>query len=523
MLHNKCVKHKKRRVFMSRTENVKKNLIFNMIKFASQLVLQFVLRTALIYFMGAEYLGLNGLFTNIFSFLNLAELGIGGAIVFSMYKPIAEGDTEKVKTLQNVYKKFYIIVAIIVASLGLIILPFLNFLINGEVSVDINIYILYVLYLINTIIGYFSAHKKSLLFAYQRNDIENKVKTFCLFGMTLIQILILFLTKNYYLYFSITIIFTLLECILVHVWANKLFPQLNGKAKKLDKTTKKQLTKNIAAISMHKVGAVVVFSTDNILISAILGLTILGAYSNYFLITSMVSSIFYLLSDALKGSVGNLIASKDKEYVHEKYKQINFIFSVLSSFATICLICLFQPFVDLWTGGGVYLLDFSTVLLLCISFYLHKMRIGTQIFKDTAGIFWQDRFSPIFESVINLSASIILGIFLGLNGIILGTIISTVFAPLWVEPKVLHKYYFQKRVKGYFLRYLRDFIVLLACGTICYFICALIPTGGLLLLIARFAVVVILSVLLLTICYLPTKDFKSTFGWLKEVLKSLKK
>lgn len=508
---------------MSRTENVKKNLIFNMIKFVAQLVLQFVLRTALIYFMGAEYLGLNGLFTNIFSFLNLAELGIGGAIVFSMYKPIAEGDTEKVKTLQNVYKKFYCIVAIIVASLGLILLPFLTYLINGEVGVDINIYVLYVLYLINTLIGYFSAHKKSLLFAYQRNDIENKVKTFCLFGMTLIQIIILFLTKNYYFYFSITIIFTLLECILVHIWANKLFPELNGKAQKLDETTKKQLTKNIAAISMHKVGTVMVLSTDNIIISAILGLTVLGAYSNYFLITSMLSSIFYLLSDALKGSVGNLIASKEKEYVFEKYSQINFIFSVFSSFATVCLLCLFQPFIELWTGGGVYLLDFSTVILICISFYLNRMRTCTQIFKDTAGIFWQDRFSPIAESIINIASSIVLGLFMGLNGIIIGTILSTVLAPLWVEPKMLYKHYFKKNVWGYFKKYIRDILIMIACGGICFFICSLIPSGGLLLLLAKFAAAALLSAFLLFMLYLPTKDFKNTFGWLKQVLKSFRK
>ena len=182
---------------MSRTDNIKKNLIFNMIKFVTQIVLQFVLRTVLIYYMGAEYLGLNGLFTNIFNFLNLAELGIGSAIVFSMYKPIADGDTEKVKALQNLYKKYYKVITFIVLGLGLLIMPFLKFFIKGDVTVDINIYLLYFLYLINTLGSYISAHKRSLLFAHQRNDVENKVKTMCLFGMSVLQIVVLILFKNY--------------------------------------------------------------------------------------------------------------------------------------------------------------------------------------------------------------------------------------------------------------------------------------------------------------------------------------
>ena len=507
---------------MSRTANIKKNLIFNIIKFATQMVLQFVLRTALIYILGAEYLGLNGLFTNIFSFLNLAELGIGSAIVFSMYKPIAEGDTEKVKALQNLYKRFYFIIAIIVLAAGVLILPFLKFFINGEVSVDINIYLLYLLYLINTLVGYFSAHKRSLLFAYQRNDIENKLKTICLFTMSVIQIAVLFIFKNYYIYFTVNIIFTILECVLIYVWANKLLPEINGKTQELDKDTKKDIFKNVGALSLHKIGSAIVFSTDNILISSMLGLTVLGAYSNYYLIITTITGIFTLIANALTGSVGNLIASNDTEYVYQKYKQINFIFAILSAFTTVCMAVLFQPFIKVWTGGGIYILNYSTVVLLCVSFYLSKMRTSTCMFKECAGLFNQDKWKALVEAVINLTLSIVLGVFMGLNGIILGTIISTIVAPLWVEPWVLYKHYFKRSVKDYFRTYLRDGLITLIVGAVCFGVCWFMPSSGVWWLIGKFAVCVVLCAGMLILAYLPTKEFKENWQLFKGLLTARK-
>lgn len=507
---------------MTRTDNVKKNLFFNTVKFATQLLLQFVLRTVLIYTMGAEYLGLNGLFTNIFSFLNLAELGIGSSIVFSMYKPIADGDTEKVKSLQSLYKKYYLTIACVVLGLGVVLLPFIKYFIKGGITVDINLYLLYVLYLINTLVGYFSAHKRSLLFAYQRNDVENKIKSICLFGMTILQIVVLFVTKNYYIYFSVNVAFTLAECFIIHHSANKLFPEINGNSKPLDVDSKKQIYKNVAALSIQKISNIVVYSTDNILISALLGVVVLGAYSNYYLITSSLVSMFYLFINALTASVGNLIASKDKEYVYEKYKQINFIFSILASFTTVCLAILFQPFMKVWTGGGVFLLDNWTVILICLSYYLMRMRNSNLIFRDAAGLYYHKKFMPIVEAVTNLAVSLILGYYIGINGIVIGTIISTLASPFWVEPTVLHKHYFQKSTKSYFLKYAFDFAVMVGVFVVCFIVCSFLPVGGIGWLLLRFAVCVVLSLALLILAYLPTKDFKNCVQWLKGIVKKKK-
>lgn len=500
----------------SRTERIKKNLIVNIIKYATQMVLQFVLRTALIYTMGAEYLGLNGLFTNIFAFLNLAELGIGSAIVFSMYKPIADNDIEKVKALQNLYKKFYFYIFLVVLAIGGVITPFVKVFIKNDVSVNINIYLLFIMYLVNTLVGYLSAHKRSLLFAYQRADIENTIKTICNVGMTIAQIVVLVVFKNYYIFFAVNILATLVECLLTHRIANKYFPYVNGKTQvPLDNDTKKEITKNVVALSMHKIGGAVVNSTDNILISSFIGVVVLGAYSNYLLITSALASIFNIFVQALQGSVGNLIASSDVEKVYSKYKQINIAFAFLSAFTAICFFVLVQPFIEIWTGGGEYLLELSTVLIITISMYISKMRQCTLLFRDTAGLFWKDRWKPIAESIINLVSSIVLVKLIGINGVFLGTIISSVFAPLWVEPYVLYKHYFKKSLWKYFAQYLIDVLITVVVGCVCYFICGLLPVGGIALLILKFGVCILLSGGLLVVCYSANSHFRSLLRTLK--------
>lgn len=508
---------------MNRINNIKNNLTFNVVKFATQLVLQFVLRTVLIHYMGAEYLGLNGLFTNIFSFLNLAELGIGGAIVFSMYKPIADGDVEKVKALQEMYKRTYLIISLVVFVLGVSILPFIKVFINGDVRVDVNIYILYILYLIQTLVGYFSAHKRSLLFAHQRNDVENKISTICMIGMTALQIIVLFAFKNYYIYFSVNILFTIIESLLIHRKTNKLYPHIKGVGCELDSDTKKDIYKNVRAISLHKIGTAIVFSTDNILISSMLGLVVLGVYSNYYLIISTIVMIYTIFTNAIKGSVGNLIASTDKEYVYSKYRQTNFLFSLLTSFCVVCMMVLIQPFISVWTRNNpIYLLDFSTVILLCISFYLGRIRINGGIYRECAGLFNENKIQPLIESVVNLTTSITLGYFMGLNGIILGTIISTIIAPIWWEPLILFKCYFKKSVWQYFRGLIIDIIITGAVCLICYFVCSFIPDRTVTMLMCKSVVCIPLAGILLALFYLPFKDCRNCIITFVTTMKNLK-
>lgn len=505
---------------MTRTENVKRNTIFSIIKFAIQLVLQFVLRTVLIYTLGAKYLGVNGLFTNIFSLLNLAELGIGSAIVFSMYKPIAEGNMEQVKALNNLYKKLYFIIALVVGVLGTAITPFLPYLISGDTSgLNINIYIVYLLFLANTLIGYFSAHKRSLLFAFQRNDVESKVKSGTLIVSTALQIVVLLLFKNFYVYVILMVVGTLMDCILVQVFANKLYPEINGEAEPLNPVTKKEIIKNVAAMSMHKIGGAVVFSTDNILISALISLTVLGYYSNYTLIIESICLFIGFLITSLQAGVGNLMQEQSRETVFTFYKKINFSFAWIAGFCSISLLCLMQPFILIWTKNNNYLLSSMTLVLIVLSFYLRVMRSNTNMFKECAGLMWQDRWKPIAESVINLTASIVLAKCIGLNGIILGTIISTIVAPLWVEPFVLYKHYFKKSVWRYFGKFAFYTVVTAGAGALTYWLCSLLPFAGIGWFVLKCGICLVVPNVIFLLCYFKTNEFKGVIGLAKQVLK----
>lgn len=492
---------------MSRTQNIKRNLIFNIIKYIAQLVLQFVLRTVLIYVLGAKYVGLNGLFSNIFQFLTLAELGVGSAIIFAMYKPIAENDIERIKSLLNLYKRFYFYISIIICVVGLVLLPALPSLTNGDTPENINIYIIYSMSLFDCALGYFAAHKRSLLTACERNDVDNKVRTVCLFFSTIIKIIVLLVLKNYYAYFIVGMVSTLVEGIMINIIADRLFPQLKGKAQPVDKETKKSLTKNVASLSIHKIGTALVFSTDNIIISSIFGLTVLGYYSNYSLVVNSITIIFTLLTNALTGSVGNLIVSNDKEYCFKKFKQINFIFSYLSNFCVICLFVLLQPFMRYWTPNENWVLGLSSVFWICLGFYLMRQRTALSIFKDCAGLFTIDTWKPIVESIVNIGVSIGLAFWIGIDGVFIGTVVSIMSARFWVEPYVVYKHIFGKSCKSYFLRYALDVVIMVASCAICYFVCGLIPEGGLWLLIAKFAVCIVLSNILLLIAYSFTPEF----------------
>lgn len=504
---------------MTRIQNVKRNTLYSVIKFSVQLVLKFILQTVLIYALGKEYLGVNGLFTNIFNLLNLAELGIGSAIVFSMYKPIAEGDIEQIKALNNLYKKLYLFIALVVCILGVAITPFLPYLISGDTSgLHINIYIVYLLFLLNTLVGYFSAHKRSLLFAFQRTDVENKVKSATLIISTFMQILALLLFKNFYAYAVLLVLGTLLDCIFIQVCANKLYPEINGKAEPLNPSIKKEITKNVAAMSMHKIGSAIVFSTDSILISALISYTVLGVYSNYLLISESIVSFITLLVTALTASVGNYMATQKVDEVYRFYKKSNFALFWLVGFCSICLISLFQPFIYIWTGTMEYVLPNITVLLMVISFYLRKMRTMANVFKDCAGLMWQDRWKPIAEAGINLVASIVLAKFMGLNGIILGTIISTVVAPLWVEPFVLYKHYFKKSVWRYFGKYAFYTVVTVGAGALTYWLCSLLPFAGIGWFVLKCGICLVVPNVIFLLCYFKTSEFKGVIGLAKQVL-----
>ena len=275
-------------------------------------------------------------------------------------------------------------------------------------------------------------------------------------------------------------------------------------------------------MSMHKVGDVLVNSTDNILLSVFIGLAAVGIYSNYLLLTSTITALLLVLENSLKSSAGNLIATSEVDYVYKRYKMFNFAFAWIAGFCTVCLICLSQDFILLWTGDESYLLPMLTMMVVMINFYLTSMRYVSSMFKNVAGLMIYDVWKPIVQGLINLIASIILAQYLGFLGVILGTTISSLIAPIWVEPYVLYKHYFKKSVWKYLLRFaFYTFIAGIACVST-YLLCSLLPSVNVVNFIIKMIICVIVPNVIFIACYFWMPECKSLFSFAKTFLTTKK-
>lgn len=500
-----------------RSKSSAKNLVVALIGQAFGLIISFIARIIFVKFLSDEYLGLNGLFTNLLTMLSLVELGVGSALVYSLYKPLADGDNEKVKSLMDLYRKAYNIIGGVVLIIGILFIPFYRYLISEVPSIS-HLDFIYILFVLNTAISYFYSYKRSLIICDQKRYIATIYRYVFYFLLNVFQIIVLFLTHNYILYLITQVVFTWLENICISIKADRMYPYLNDKnIKKLDKKELNTISKNVRAMLFHKIGGVVVNSTDNILISKLVGLIAVGMYSNYYLITSALDTITAQFFNAITASVGNLGACTNSKKVKETFNTTFFLNYLIYGVITVCLLILFNPFIEVWLGKK-YLFDFGVVLVITICFYLKGIRKTCLTFKDALGLFWQDRYKPIIESIINLVASIILGIKYGVLGIFMGTIISTVTTSLWIEPYVLYKYYFKENIIDYLYRFIKYTLVVVLTYLIVQKIVILISIDGILGLLIKGVVSLILSILIMTIVFIKTNEIKH----MKKIFKDIK-
>lgn len=431
-----------------RTKNSIKNVIAAMLSNIITIVIGLIAQAVFIKILGIEYLGLNGLFTNIISMLGIVELGLGNAIIFNLYKPLASNDTETIKSLMKFYKKSYILIASVVLIIGLVIIPFLPLLIE-KVTVNINIVGIYLLFLIDIVCSYLLSYKRSIFYADQKNYYVNIIHIGYTILLNLSQLVILFFTKNYYLYLAIKIIIRLIENLIITTLANKKYPYLlERNIKKIDKKIEKDIFTKVKALFFHKIGGFIVLGTDNILISKYLGLAVVGLYSNYYMIINAVQTLFSQALVALTPSVGNLLAKENKNKTFEVFKKIRFMNFWIATFTSVCILNMMQQFITIWIGEK-YLLADVVLIVLVFNFFQKMMRNTYQTFKEAAGIYYEDRFVPLFESIINIVASIILVKIIGLPGIFLGTIISGFVLWLYSYPKYVYKKLFDRRIIDY--------------------------------------------------------------------------
>lgn len=443
----------------NRTQKSIKNASFALLEQGAVSLMSFICRTVFIYTLGKTYLGFSGLFSDIFSLLSLAELGIGTAIIYSMYKPMAENDYRLVSALLNLYKRFYLIIGGIITATGLCLTPFLSFFITDIPKIP-ELPVIYVLYLLNTTSSYFFIYKKSVLITDQKNYIASLIYIAVTIIQNIMQIVFLLTTRNFIIYLIIQVVATYCNNIAVSVYVNKYYTELKQyKHERIDAELKKSIYNNVRAMFLSKVSSAIVTSTDNLLISKFVSTVILGMYSNYTLFTSLLRTIFTKIFEGITGGMGNLIALESSENIYKAFRKIWFINFWLVSFCSVCLYTLINPFIELWIGRD-YLLESQVVFIICLNFYMRFIRNTFLMMTDTFGLFQEMKIKCIAEAIINLVASLLLvKVFsLGIYGVLLGTFISNIMTNFWYEPYVIFKVKFNMPMRRYFVEIGKYFV-----------------------------------------------------------------
>lgn len=496
---------------MGRTRNAAVNMSAAFFGQGAALVASFAARTVFVRMLSAEYLGVDGLFSNILNMLSLAELGLGSAVAYSLYRPVALGDTGQVQAILAFFRKAYMVVGLFIVGLSLFLSPFLEILIKDPPNIpELRLYFL--LFAANNALSYFFSSRRALIIAEQKAYLD----TFFHQGFFILrkigQIGVLLLTSNFTLYLLVLLVCTLLENLFLFDQAGRLFPYLREHPKEpLKKEIFREIGKNTMAMVFHKIGAVVVFGTDNLLISKLVGLKEVGICSNYFLVTGAVNNILGRVFYGLLAPVGNAAATESPERNLFFFRVTDM--AVFWAFGTVsvCLFACLNPFIALWLGKA-YILPVHITAVITLNFFLTGMRRSVQLFRSAYGLFWQDRYKAIFEALINIGASILLFQFFGTAGIFWGTSASTLLTSFWVEPYILYKHGFKSPVRGYFVRYLVNMLLLFFAASAAFSAAKMIPgqTAG--AVIGKTMVCVILSSAFFAAAFCRTAEFRFLAG-----------
>lgn len=503
---------------LERTKNATKNIVFGTILKIYQIIVPFLIRTAMIYLLGVEYLGLNSLFTSVLQVLNLVELGIGSAMVFSMYKPIANDDKITICALMRLYKIYYRIIGGVILVVGLIICPFIPKLISGDVPSDMNIYILYLLNLFATVLSYWLfAYKNCLLQAHQRTDVVSKITLIINTVQYAVQFLLLFIFRNYYFYVITLLIGQATINIVTAMVVNKMYPEYKAQGK-LPKSSIQAINSRVKDLFTAKIGSVIVNSADSIVISSFLGLRVLAIYQNYYYILTAIIGIVGVIFSSCTAGIGNSIIVEGKEKNYNDFKKFTFIIAWIAGFCATALLCLYQTFMKIWVGTEL-LLDISCVVCLVIYFFIYEINSLLNVYKDASGMWHKDRFRPLVTAIVNLSLNLILVNFIGIYGVLLSTVLSMLFVGMpWLVHNIFSEI-FKCSPKEYVIKLIFYAVVTFIVTAITYFICNFIKGDSIIILILKGAICFIISNIEFFIIYRNVKEYKDAKNLIKKILK----
>lgn len=501
-----------------------KNSSFSVITQVLTVIINFIVKTVFIYTLGSEYLGINGLFSNIITMLSLADLGIGIAIPYSLYKPLSDGDHEKIKILMKFYKKIYNIIGVIVLFVGLSLTPFLPLIIKEMPENIPHIYLIYTMFVVHSASSYFFVYKKFLIDADQKSYITSKIIFIFSTILSIIQIILLFITHNFILYLGSSIIMVILQNIYISKKTEKLYPYLKEtNVGNMDKNEYTEIKKNVSSLFIYKIGSVIMNGTDNIVISKIIGLVMVGIYSNYLMIINSIYNILNQIFNAITSSIGNLVVSTNEKRSKNVYENLNFFTFVLYGTVSICIAVLINPFIKIWIGNE-YILSPSVAFLIAFNLYLTGMQSVTTSFRNAYGLFYKAKYRPILMCILNLIISVILAYYIGIAGVILGTIISKLVTVIWLDPYIIYKYGFKEKVTSFYIQYMIYLICYFILNFIVFKIFSLINISNIIIFIISSCLLFIILGSIICLIFSKTKEFKYFYNYfVPKINKILKK
>lgn len=497
----------------SRTINVIRNALSGIAVQGGIIVLNFCVRLIFVRCLSQEYLGMNGLFTNILTILALAELGVGNAITYSLYKPVAEANYVGIVALLNFYRKSYFAIGVVIGVLGLGLIPFLPMLIREYPSVP-NVTIIYILYLFNTVASYFFSHMRSIFTADQRESILSQYRFLFAVIKSIGQCVVLVLTKNFILFLTVQFLCTVAENVFVFICARKIYPFLSKYPNAaLSRTEVSDIVANVKSLMIYKIGSTALDGTDNIILSIYAGLSWIGKLSNYTLISGSVSLVTSQIMSAMTASVGNYIATENESQHEELLYKILLLSFLLYGFSFVCIACLATPFVQM-IFGTEYALDYPSVFVLSLNFYIFGMMNVIWTFRSTMGLFIYGKYRPLVSAVINIIVSVYLVKLIGPIGVLLGTTITRVVTNVWFDPYIVFKYGLKKKPIRYYYIWLQYLVITIVTIGIIQSISMLLGTVS---AIFSFFMRCLLCIVVFGLMFILTQSRTKEFRFLKSL------
>lgn len=501
----------------SRSVSSAKNITWGYINIIFGLLMGFVNRAVFINTLGVEYLGISGLFSNILQMLTLADLGFSTAMAYSYYEPIAENDIDKISALTGFYKIIYRYVALCIAAIGLTLTPFLEQIVNIDDPIE-NLHIYYLLTLAGTVSSYLMIYKSTLINAYQKNYIVTKYNSIVKLLVTVVQVIFLIITKNFVIYLLIVICGNIFNNLRVSMAADKLCPFIKKKSNEaLPRKEKKEVFRNIKSMFIYKVSSVLINSTDNILISSIVGTVFVGYYSNYLIVVNNLSSFIGATFTALTASIGNVIVCEDDEKRYDLFKTIQIASFWFSTVVVACIYVLIDQFIGAWLGNE-FLLDKRTVTAILFNLYLTCILQPIWIYREATGMYRKTKYVMLITAILNLVLSIWWGMYWGIAGILFASAAAKLLTYFWYEPILLFNDFFNAKPIGFFLNVAINFFSVIIVVFVLKKIIAITTLTGWIGFFVDAIICFVVANALYVLCWVYNKHFRDLVKKIKYVM-----